>query len=73
MNVQEPHEKYETQGQVKQLRLICHCALRNEIGAWGFKAQVSDSQDDKKSRHLVIRCLSCHTDRSFRLKKNYLW
>lgn len=66
MNIREPCEKYETQGQVRQWRLICHPELKNEIGARAFKAWVGDSQDDKKSRCLVIRCLSCHTDRSFR-------
>lgn len=33
----EPHKKYETQGQISQLRLICHPELRNGIGFWAAK------------------------------------
>jgi len=33
---------------------------------WGFKREEGDSWDNKKSRCLVIRCLPCLTDGSFR-------
>ena len=46
----------------------CHPELKNEIGTWGFKGEESNSQDDKKSRCLVIRCLPCQPGRSFRRK-----
>lgn len=49
------------------MRIICHPELRNEIGSWGFKGEEDNSQGNK-SRCLVIRCLSCHTDRAFRKK-----
>lgn len=61
MYVWEPHKHDETQGQIEQLRFMCHPELRNGIGSWGFKGEEGNSQDDK-SRYLVIRCLSCHTD-----------
>ena len=39
--------------------------LRNGIGARGFQGQGCHPKDDKKkSRCLVIGCLSCHVDRA---------
>lgn len=60
-----PHKDNETKGQVGQLRLIYYFDLRNRIRTWSFKGQEGNSQD-KKSRCLIIICLSNHTDRSFR-------
>lgn len=51
----------------RQLRLTCHLELRDEQGSWGFKAEEGDSQD-KKGKCLVIRWLTCYTDRSFWLQ-----
>lgn len=36
---------------------IGHPELRNGMRAWGFKGEGGDSQDDQKSRCLVIGCL----------------
>lgn len=61
---QRPY-KNETQGQVRQLRIRCHPELRNGIGNWGFRGEKGNSQNNK-NRYLVIGCLPCHSDRSFR-------
>ena len=46
-----------------KIRYICHPELRKGVGTWGFQGQEGHSQDNKrKSRYLVIRCLSCHMD-----------
>ena len=45
-----------------KMRYICHHELRNGIGAWGFKGQENNAQDNKKSRCLVIRLLPYHTE-----------
>lgn len=55
--------KNEAQGQVRQLKIICHPELRNGIGARSFKGDEDNSQDDKKNKCLVIKCSPCHTDR----------
>ena len=39
----------ETQGQVRQLRFICHPEPRNEIRAWDFKGKEDRLQDCKKT------------------------
>ena len=44
----------------------CRPELKNEIGTWGFKGEEGDSQDDKKGRCGVMRCLPCHAHGSFR-------
>lgn len=35
-------------------------------GAWCFKGEEGDLQVEKKTRYLVVRCLSRHADTSFR-------
>lgn len=45
-------KRYETQGQVGQLRLICHPELRDGIADWSFKGEEGTWQDNK-SRCLV--------------------
>ena len=35
--------------------LIYNPEVRNEIGPWGLKGEESNSQDNKKSRFMVIR------------------
>ena len=50
MYVQEHHKDNETQGQVKQLRLLCHPELRNGIGYLALQREGKNSQSDKKSR-----------------------
>ena len=37
--------------------LICHPKLRNRIGVWGFKRKEDNSQEDRKSKCLVNKCL----------------
>ena len=54
---------FETQEQAGWLRIICHAELRNGVGVWGFKGEEGNSQENQKSRCLVIRCLPC-----FRIK-----
>ena len=41
----------------------------NGIGVWASKGQEGNSQEHKKSRCWVTRCLPCHIYRSFRFKK----
>ena len=49
--IREP-QRYEIQGQVRQLRLICHPELRGGIGAWAFRMEEGNSLDNKKKRCL---------------------
>ena len=54
------HKGSDTQEQVRQLRLECCFDLKNGIGFWALKGEEGASQDNKKSRHIVITCLSCY-------------
>lgn len=40
--------KNETQGQARQLRLICHPKLKIKIGAWGFKWEEGNSGQEEE-------------------------
>lgn len=71
MFVGEPHKGYDPQGHIGQLRLMCHPKLKNGLGAWEFKdeennLEENNLEDERKSRCFIMRCLSCHIDRSFR-------
>ena len=37
------------------------------VGVWDFRGKKYNSQDNRKSRCLVIRGLSCHTDGPLRV------
>lgn len=64
-NIKVCHFKRAIQWQVGQLRLICHPELRDELGAWVIKGG-GVIHKDGENRCLVIRCLHCDTERSFR-------
>lgn len=68
---QRSHKDNESQGQGWHLKLICHSELRKEIQACGFIGEENDSQN-KNSRCLPIKYLSCHTDSHFSQIKSYL-
>ena len=51
-------------GQEKgSMNYICHPELRTGLVTWGFAGEEGKSQDEKKIRCSVIRCLLCHTAR----------
>ena len=62
--VWEP-QRYETQGQVGRLRLICHPEVRIGMGP-GLQRGGGRFTHSKKSRCLVTGCLPCRTGRSLR-------
>ena len=56
---------------VRQMRLICHPKIRKAIGAWSFKGEEDNSQENEKSRCLVTDVCPAMQG-SLSIKKSYL-
>lgn len=50
----------------RQLRLMYQTELRKGTGAWSFKGEEDNSQEVRKKKCLVNRCLPSYTDKSLR-------